>query len=54
MVKKVYNKTQGYKTYGIVVLMLVYVGVGYALGKEFDTQLLLEALALAGVRNAIK
>lgn len=48
-----WTKLKGYKTYVIVVLMFVYVLLGWYFNKGFDGELLLEALALAGIRNAI-
>ncbi len=44
---------KGKKTYITCALMILYVGLGYALGQGFNTELLLEALALAGLRNAL-
>jgi len=51
---KFLSAINGYKTYGVVVLMILYCLIGLYLGKGFDTTLFLQALALAGIRNAIK
>jgi len=47
------NKLKGKKTYFITLVMILYVGVGYYLGQGLNSELLLEALALAGIRNGI-
>lgn len=52
---KISNFITGKKTYFVAGLMIAYAVIGYAvLGKPFDTDLFLQALALAGLRNAIK
>ncbi len=50
---KLIEKTDGLKTYLVVLAMLVYVGLGYFLEGTLNTELLLEALALAGLRHGI-
>lgn len=47
------NFLEGYKTYIVAGAMIVYVLLGYALGKPFDTDLLLQALAIIGLRSAL-
>lgn len=44
----------GYRTYVVAGLMLVKVAVDAALGHGLNTELLLEALGLAGLRASIK
>lgn len=50
------NKLKGYKTYAICTMMVLYaltgVGLGHIDGNE-ALRLFLEAMALAGLRNAI-
>ena len=46
---------KGYKTYIVSALMAIYVFIGYfVLGEPFETAVLLEALAIAGLRSGIK
>lgn len=52
--KKILNLFSGRKTYLVCIAMIVYVILGYALNKGLDVELLLEALALAGIRAGIK
>ena len=47
-------KLAGYRTYVVVALMVIKVAVDAALGHGLNTELLLEALALAGLRASIK
>jgi len=51
---KVLDLLKGRKTYIVVIMMLVYVASGLYLGKGLDVELLLEALAIAGLRAGIK
>ena len=44
---------KGKKTFIVASLMVAYVFLGYFLGQEFNTALLLEALAIAGLRDAM-
>jgi hypothetical protein len=50
---KLISLTAGKKTYIACGLMIAYVIIGYAIGKGFDLELLLEALAIAGLRNSL-
>ena len=44
----------GYKTYIACLLMIAYVFIGYfVLGEPFNTTVLLEAFAIAGLRNGV-
>jgi len=46
---------KGYKTYIASALMVAYVLIGYfVLGEPFNTEVLLEAFAIVGLRNAIQ
>jgi len=45
---------KGYKTYLMATLMVAYVFVGYFLGQDFNVELLMEGLAIAGLRHGIK
>jgi len=44
---------KGKKTFITAALMVAYVFVGYYLGQGFNTELLLAAMATAGLRDAI-
>lgn len=45
----------GYKTYIVCLLMLAYAGIGYfVLGEPINIEVILEALAIAGLRKGIK
>lgn len=44
---------EGYKTYLTAAAMIAYVLYGYFLGEAFNVELLMEALAIAGLRRGI-
>ena len=45
---------KGRKTYIVSILMILYVIIGVIIGKDIDMNLILEALAISGLRAAIK
>jgi len=51
--KNIINFLRGKKTYITCIAMLAYVAIGYYLGKGFDQETFFNALALAGIRNAL-
>lgn len=52
--KKLISKTKGFKTYTAAMAMVAYVLYGYYLGEPLNTELLLEAMAIMGLRHSIK
>ena len=44
---------KGFKTYTAALAMVAYVVYGYYIGETFNTELFLEALAIAGLRHSI-
>lgn len=47
------QKMSGKKTYLVGALMVVYVVLQYALKGDFDTEFMLQALAVLGMRSAL-
>lgn len=51
--ENIQNMLSGKKTYIVAVAMIVYALLGQYIGKELDVNLILEALAIAGLRAGI-